>query len=98
MIEWERSNVEAGIFIGFSIEILQVSQGLKCSPPTDWPMCVPRDRIPFDKWDLDEDERVSQDDPSHANVVVLVSTNKSDIASFKHQFEPVGEVFNTCRC
>lgn len=94
MMEWDNGNVEAAIFIGFSIEILQVAQGLKCSRPTDWPMCVPRDRIPFDRWDNDNDKRVCQDDPSHANVIILVSTDLGDINRFRTEFNRIGETFN----
>lgn len=95
MIEYESARVDSAIFVGFSIEILQVAQQLKCDVPSNFPLCVPSERIPFDKWE--NNERVSQNQPGHANVIVLVTEDDMVVERFKRAFRPVGEVFNDCR-
>lgn len=94
MVEMERGHVDGAIFVGFSIELLQSAQSLKCLLPTDAPLCVPRKRIPFDAWK--EGGRISQKQPSHANVIVLVPS-PSDVKlveRFQRAFGPSGAVFN----
>ena len=95
MIEVERARVDGAIFVGFSIEFLQAAQSLKCLLPTDAPMCVPSSRIRFDTWD-DEGNRVSQKQPTHANVIVLVPSAEDEemVERFQKAFAPIGEVFN----
>lgn len=95
MIEYQAARVDSAIFIGFSIEILQVAQQLKCDVPSNFALCVPSERIPFDKWV--NGERVSQNQPGHANVIVLVTEDDKIVRRFRQAFLPVGEVFNDCR-
>jgi hypothetical protein len=47
---WQHGEVEAAIFIGFSLELLQVAQGIEPAvmQPLDFPVCVPSKRIRFD--------------------------------------------------
>lgn len=48
--EWAQGRVDAAIFVGFSIEILQTTQNEpKGLLPLNFPFCVPRARIPFDR-------------------------------------------------
>lgn len=95
MIEFEMNRTKRAIFVGFSIEILQSAQQLKCLQPVHFPMCVPRKRIPFDKWV--NGARVTQPQPGHANVIVLVCDEDDTkvVNNFCRAFAPLGGVFNT---
>lgn len=84
--------VEAAIFVGFTLEILRSAQGLDVPQPIDFPLCVPSSRIAFD---TDQDgERVSSSSPTHANVIVLLPGNgrggKSMGEIFAEAFAPIG--------
>lgn len=46
--EYERGNVQAAIFIGFTLEILSTAQGMPGLQPLDFPFCVPAGRTCFD--------------------------------------------------
>jgi hypothetical protein len=92
MNEFEKANVYSAIFVGFSIEILQSAQALKCDVPQNYPLCVPRSRIQFDTWD--GEKRVAGTQPTHANVIVCVSDDEDVVSRFKKFFRPIGEVFN----
>jgi hypothetical protein len=67
---WQEGEVEAAIFIGFTLEVLRSAQALDVPQPLDFPMCVPKSRICFD---TEEDgKRVSSSQPGHANVIVYL--------------------------
>jgi len=91
--EYEKANVQAAIFVGFSIEFLQVVQSLRCLRPTNFPMCVPRKRVSFDCWEPGRG-RTPQKQPTHANVVVYLPDFEESIEAFRVAFAPLGEVFN----
>lgn len=58
--QWASGAVERAFFVGFTLEILRLSQrGL--FPVQMFPRCYPRDRLPF-----------KGDDPTHANVLVYL--------------------------
>jgi hypothetical protein len=69
---WRSGEVEAAVFLGFSLELLQAAQGIEPAvpQPLDFPVCVPRKRIKFDQ-EVDG-TRVSGDQPTHGNIVVLL--------------------------
>ena len=77
---WRTGEVEAAIFVGFTLEILRSAQALDVLQPLDFPLCVPSSRIAFDttraavigpekKMGL---VRVSSSSPTHANVIVYL--------------------------
>ena len=53
------------IFVGFSIEILQTTQGLVCVQPYHYHLCFPSKRIAFLNENLEP-----QTSPTHANVII----------------------------
>lgn len=89
--EWAAGRVSHAVFVGFSVELLQVAQKTRVKRPTDFPLCVPSERIAFDKWD---GKRVATSQPSHANVIVCVSDDRAIVRRFREAFEGIGEVFN----
>lgn len=48
MHEWEQGAMRAGIFLGFTLEVLQSSQCVEKYPMLRFPICVPARRISFD--------------------------------------------------
>ena len=44
---WEAREIEAAIWIGYSLEQLQTLQGYEVRSPLDFPICVPDKRIAF---------------------------------------------------
>jgi len=85
---WRTGEVEAAIFVGFTLEILRSAQALDTLQPLDFPFCVPSSRISFDTHNrkiekgkcrgelIDPSKpvgaRVEQDSPGHANVIVFL--------------------------
>lgn len=77
---WQACEVEAAIFVGFTLEILRSAQALDVPQPLDFPLCVPAKRIAFDTVGMldnppDEVEhnrlvRTPSTQPTHANVIV----------------------------
>jgi len=71
---WAAFDVEAAIFVGFSIELLQSTQSgapQGVPLPLDFPFCVPSARLEF----LSEDawgQLVPGTQPTHANVIVYL--------------------------
>jgi len=81
---WRTGEVEAAIFVGFTLEILRSAQALDVIQPLDFPLCVPKSRIAFDtvsppsgipgdSGTCDTDRiRVPSTSPTHANVIVFL--------------------------
>lgn len=85
---WRTGEVDAAIFVGFTLEILRSTQGLDTLQPLDFPFCVPSSRIAFDTTNrkitkgkragelIDPSQpvgaRVAQTQPGHANVIVYL--------------------------
>lgn len=84
---WERlltqSDVEQGIWVGFSMEQLGILADA-LAHPSDFSICYFRKRIPFVSTDLSKPDR-----PAHANFVVGVNV---DHAAFVREFGPLGKV------
>jgi len=101
--EYQAGRTQAAIFIGFSIEILQVTQSLERDPrrdqrcnlaiPLDFPMCFPRARI-----DYDRDRggvRTPGGSPPHASVIVLLPSSTWQIEVFRREFKDIGKCLLT---
>jgi hypothetical protein len=89
---WLAGTVECAIFLGFSIEFLQVAQLDTILCPLEFPLCVPHRRLRF----LHVGEAgklVPGDSPTHANVIVYLPP-RWDLrgARFDEHFAPIGKV------
>lgn len=98
--EWEARHVDAAIFVGFSVEILQTTQigGGTSMVPLDFPLCFPARRVAYYVEDGDG-MRVGKS-PTHASVIVLVPSLDEErcgvqIAKFQKEFGVFGRVINT---
>lgn len=92
MHEFESGRCPGGVFLGFSLELLQSAQSFAGRQPLTFPNCVPKQRIRFE---LEEDgQRVVGKDPTHANLVVLVvaPTMWDMLERFEDAFEQIGSV------
>lgn len=97
---WRTGEVEAAIFVGFTLEILRSAQGLDVPQPLDFPLCVPSSRIKFDT--IEDGKRISSSQPTHANVIVFLPPTiegakpeprtvlEADVARFVDAFTPIG--------
>ncbi len=92
--EWSDSNVVQAVFVGFSLEILQNSQGGgSVLVPLDFPFCIPAARTKFLNENL-----VPQKDPTHANVLVYLPDNRDrfvreeGVERFHKEFSQFGRV------
>lgn len=88
--EWLSGRTTVGLFIGFSLELLQSAQALGGPQPLDFLYCVPKDRIDFDE--VVDGERVPRTDPTHSNIIVLVGGFSSEHSRFREAFADVGYV------
>lgn len=73
---WEAGEVEAAIFVGFTLEILRSAQSLDVPQPINFPLCVPSSRIAFDT--EQQGERIASKQPTHANVIVYLPPYNGD--------------------
>ena len=94
----ELKNLHEAIFIGFSIELFQRVQSVisryQTSKwiryPTDFPFCVPTERIPFLK--KEGNKVVQSKAPTHANAISFVCTGDDRKQAFKLHFSRYGAV------
>ena len=64
--EWESGNVKEAFFVGFTLEVLRLSQ--RCLRPVqDFPRCYPVERLCF-----------VGADPTHANVLVYLPPDEDE--------------------
>ena len=105
---WAEGEVEAAIFVGFTLEVLRSTQALDVLQPLDFPLCVPKSRIPFDclntvipkgkrKGELKdpsqpEGVRIGSDSPGHANVIVYLPPVKTRTAKAIRSYGQTNEV------
>ena len=90
---WMSGDVSAAIFVCFSVELLQVSQGYgEGMPiPLDFPMCFPSSRVPYVKASEDvvtpqaslfgeaREARIEESEaPPHASVIVYLPSRIGD--------------------
>lgn len=88
--EWEGGRVTAAFFVGFSLELLQSAQSLGGPQPLDFTYCIPSERVKFDV--VVDGARVSGDQPTHSNVLVLVGGGEAEHERFSEAFKDVGYV------
>lgn len=81
--QFAEGNVTEAIFLGFSLEIMQTSQGEGFAPVQAFPHVVPVNRIRF----LTPDGVGEQ--PTHSNVIVYLGTN---VGGFRDIFGKFGYV------
>lgn len=87
---WQEGEVEAAIFVGFTLEVLRAAQALDVPQPLDFPLCVPKSRIAFDT--EDRGRRVPSSSPSHANVIVYLPPVKTRTAKGLKSYGRTNEV------
>lgn len=78
--------IDHGIFICFSIEAMQTTQKSIMSVG-EFPFCVPRKRIAFDRPD-----GTPGGSPSHSNLIVYVPNERDESAIFRKVFSEIGMV------
>lgn len=93
---WNVRNMAAqpavAICVLFSLELLQTVQKYKdVAHPLDFVGCLARDRIDFDT--VVDGKRVPQGQPTHANLIVLLSNDWSAKKRFQDVFSQHGKVF-----
>ncbi len=75
------------IFMSFSIEHLQTTQGRECLPMLAFPLCYPRKRIRFDS-----SGPTLKTSPSHSNVIAYVPGTVDRTWTFCEVFKELGTV------
>jgi hypothetical protein len=75
------------IYLGFSIEQLQVTQKYHPAQMMDFPFCVPSKRIAFD---YGEPGKLCPKSPTHANVIVYVPGIWDNSELFYDTFKSIG--------
>lgn len=78
-----------GIFLCFSLEALQHTQGMGCNPVAEFPLCVPKKRIKFDL-----PSGFTPASPSHSNCVVYVPGTLNKAKLFQDVFRDTGAILN----
>ena len=97
---WQEGEVEAAIFVGFTLEVLRAAQALDVPQPLDFPLCVPKQRIRFDT--EEGGKRIASDSPTHANVIVYLppkpwKLGKGDSTTMTAQFRRIFSPLGKCR-
>lgn len=86
MKELEAGNIKHAIYIGFSAEQLQTSQGKGVPSLGDFYCCIPAKRIRFDK----PPGHVNNQAPSHSNIIVYVPGTERNLTGFVSNFCDLG--------
>lgn len=84
----ERQEFTHGIFMGFSLEILQTSQDKGFKDLLEFPMCVPSKRIRF----LNATTKEEQKSPTHSQVISYVPGSEDNTKGFLKHFAQIGSV------
>lgn len=88
---WWSGKVETAVFVGFSLEILQTTQGEGDAPiPLQFPCCYPAKRMRFL---VEQDGKLSAGgSPTHANVLVYLPKqwDNQEKSKFSRLFEDFG--------
>lgn len=90
--EYKANRTAGGIFLGFSIEVLQTTQMMEdILLPLDFPFCIPRKRLAYDLGV--GHKRITGDSPPHGNVIVYLPTREDPSARrFEAEFSHIGKV------
>lgn len=86
------SEIKHAIFMGFSIECLQTTQGKGVRSAMEFPFCVPSSRIKFFY-----PHNPKKSSPSHSNVIIYVPGSEDRTDLFCDVFSNLGAVANTGR-
>lgn len=86
MEEVGAGHVREAIFLAFSIESFQSTQGKEVRPILDFPFCVPAKRLRF------VNRGVEKSAPSHSNAVVYVPGTDDNTDRFERVFSKFGKV------
>jgi hypothetical protein len=84
MVERDVGLVRHAVFMAFSAEALQNTQGKGCAPIMAFPFCVPSKRLHF------VSDSGKKDAPSHSNVIVYVPGTVDYTELFREVFAPIG--------
>jgi len=84
--EYVDGRTQEAIFIGFSLDILQASQGEEWLDILKFPLCVPEKRIQFDS------NGKAGKAPTHGNVIVYLPHRAGDSQKFAEAFADIGSV------
>jgi len=84
--EWEANRAEHVIFLGFTLEILRLTQRNHGYSALDFPFCVIRERLDF----LDESLE-PQGSPTHANVLICIGEGEIE-TRFARYASTLGQV------
>lgn len=92
--EWMCKRVSCGVFIGFSIEVLQTTQNHVDALPgaINFPFCVPRTRLRF--WHAKKGKLVEGRSPTHANAIIYLPSEFSE--EEKRVFQAVFGAWGNC--
>jgi hypothetical protein len=60
-------------FLGFTLEILRLSQDRKDTSVLQFPFCIPRERLCFYKLALPSGILIPEEQPTHANVLIFLT-------------------------
>jgi ParB family chromosome partitioning protein len=90
MVELERGNVDHAIYLAFSIEQLQSSQGKGVPSIGEFTFCVPSKRLRFKKPIGELDNQA----PSHSNMIVYVPGKVDNTMKFAAVFSKIGVIIN----
>lgn len=88
--EHKRGHMPAGIFVGFSIELLATSQRMGSMLGKADALCFPSSRIKF-YTPLGVNDIQEGTQPTHANVIAYLGPNPEDFAERFAQFGEVGQ-------
>lgn len=80
------------VFLSFSIEHLQTTQGRSCLPMLWFPLCYPKKRVRFDSAGP-----TLKTSPSHSNVIAYVPGTRNYTGAFHSVFGELGGVVTPSR-
>ena len=83
------TEIKHAIFMGFSIECLQTTQGKGVKSAGEFPFCIPSKRIKF-YYPHDNTKK----SPSHSNVIVYVPGSEDRTELFSTVFSSLGVICN----
>jgi hypothetical protein len=87
--EWTRGHADAVCFLGFTLELLRLTQRRQPSAAR-FPFCILRDRTDFL---CERDGKlVTQGSPTHANVLILVTDSRKLALNFEIEAAQLGDV------
>jgi hypothetical protein len=80
--------LQEAIFMGFSLENLQVTQGLDCLAIANFPIVIPAKRIKF------VSPQGEYNSPTHSNVIAYIPGIDNNTSLFKQVFSQIGLIMH----